>query len=32
MTLEERFTEFVRNLQSAEIFDELKLSPEPETS
>jgi len=28
MTLEERFTEFVRNLQSAEIFDELKLSPE----
>ena len=28
MTLEERFTEFVRNLQSAEIVDELQLSQE----
>ncbi|MBW4444940.1 MAG: hypothetical protein KME10_27885 [Plectolyngbya sp. WJT66-NPBG17] len=32
MTLEERFTEFVRNLQSAEIVDELKLSQEQERS
>ncbi len=28
MTLEERFTDFVRNLQSAEVVDELELSPE----
>jgi hypothetical protein len=32
MTLEERFTEFVHNLQSAEIVDELKLSQEQERS
>jgi len=28
MTLEERFTDFIRNLQSAEIIDELKLNSE----
>jgi hypothetical protein len=32
MTLEERFTEFVRNLKSAEIVDELKLTQEQERS
>jgi len=32
MTLKERFTEFVRNLQSAEIVDELNLSQEQERS
>lgn len=32
MTLEERFTEFVRNLQSAEIVDELHLSQEQQQS